>query len=123
MALPADRIIELLREKPELLIELKKVAAERLQAQGVDVQEDSITDELLFSKIVSDANLRSSLTLWLRARGYVSDSDIQQAKAASLEGDDDSSSQYRYSRPIPTTVGSFGHWVRCVGFSSECWRR
>ena len=40
MAFPADRIIELLREKPELLIELKKVAAERLQAQGVDVQED-----------------------------------------------------------------------------------
>jgi len=105
MALPADRIIELLREKPELLIELKKVAAERLQAQGVDVQEDSITDELLFSKIVSDANLRSSLTLWLRARGYVSDSDLQQAKAASLEGDEDSSPQYRYSRPIPTTVG------------------
>jgi protein involved in polysaccharide export with SLBB domain len=105
MALPADRIIELLREKPELLIELKKVAAEKLQAQGVDVQEDSITDELLFSKIVSDANLRSSLTLWLRARGYVSDTDLQQAKAASLESDQDSSPQYRYSRPIPTSVG------------------
>src|SRR5580693_6347782 len=54
MALPADRIIELLRAKPDLLVEVKKVAAERLQAQGVDVQEESITDELLFSRIISD---------------------------------------------------------------------
>jgi len=105
MALPADRIIELLREKPELLIEVKKVAAERLQAQGVDVQEDSITDELLFSKIVSDANLRSGLTLWLRARGYVSDADIQQARAVSLDDEEDSSLPYRYSQVNPMTAG------------------
>ncbi len=105
MSLPADRIIQLLREKPELLIELKKVAAERLQARGMDVQEDSITDELLFGKIVSDANLRSSLTLWLRARGYVSDNDLQQAKNARMDDDEDASPQYRYSQPIPTTVG------------------
>ncbi len=52
MALPADRIIELLRAKPDLLVEVKKVAAERLQAQGVDVQEESITDERLFSRII-----------------------------------------------------------------------
>ena len=71
MALPADRLIELLREKPELLIEVKKVAADRLQAQGIDVQENSITDEELFSKIATDSSLRSNLTLWLRARGYV----------------------------------------------------
>jgi protein involved in polysaccharide export with SLBB domain len=103
--LPADRIIELLREKPELLIEVKKVAAERLQAQGVDVQEDSITDEVLFGKIASDAALRSSLTLWLRARGYVSDTDIQQSKPVALGSEDEESGpQYRYTRPVPTNT-------------------
>src|SRR6516225_11677940 len=61
--LPADRIIELLREKPELLIELKKVAAERLRANGVDIQEDSISDEMLFQRIASDSGLRANLTL------------------------------------------------------------
>jgi len=99
--LPADRIIELLREKPELLIELKKVAAERLQTQGVDVQEDSITDEVLFGKIASDASLRSSLTLWLRARGYVSDADIRQSKSAAVDSEDDTEPQYRNTRPSP----------------------
>lgn len=44
--LPADQLIELLREKPELMIDLKTLAAEQLQAQGVAVQEDSITDEM-----------------------------------------------------------------------------
>ena len=108
-SLPADRIIELLREKPELLIELKKVAAERLQAQGVDVQEDTITDEVLFAKIASDESLRSSLTLWLRARGYVSDGDIRQAKSAALASEEGSTPQYRYGRfgtstPDATTI-------------------
>ena len=57
MALSTDRLIELLREKPELLIEVKKLAADRLQAQGIDVQENSITDEELFSKIAADSSL------------------------------------------------------------------
>jgi polysaccharide biosynthesis/export protein len=94
MALPASRIIGLLREKPELLIELKKVTADKLQAQGVPVQEDSITDELLFGKITTDQKLRSDITLWLRARGYVSDADILQSKAGSLDADEQSQDQY-----------------------------
>jgi protein involved in polysaccharide export with SLBB domain len=94
MALPASHIIELLHEKPELLIELKKVAADQLQAQGIPVQEDSITDELLFEKISTDQKLRSDITLWLRARGYVSNSDIAQSKAGSLDSDEESQDQY-----------------------------
>src|ERR1700760_4500138 len=44
-ALPASQIIELLQEKPELMVDLKRLAAEQLQTQGMNVQEDSITDE------------------------------------------------------------------------------
>ena len=104
IGLPADRIIELLREKPELLIELKKVASDRLRANGVDVQEDSISDEMLFQRIASDSGLRANLTLWLSARGYVSDADIQQSKAASVELDDESMLQDRLRRPLPTST-------------------
>ncbi len=98
MALPADQIIGLLQAKPELLLELKKVAADRLQAQGVAVQEDSITDDMLFSRISSDANLRAGLTVWLRAHGYVSDSDIQQAKGGLMNSDEDTGAEYRSPR-------------------------
>ena len=106
MALPADRLIELLREKPELLIEVKKLAAERLQAQGIDVQENSITDEELFSKIATDSSLRSNLTLWLRARGYVSDSELQRSKSAAPDLDEEAGPQYRSTRSRAMTGDS-----------------
>ncbi len=89
-ALPADQIIELLRQKPELMVDLKRLAAEQLQSQGMSIQEDSITDEMLFSKIVSDASVRSNITLWLRARGYVTADDIQQARAGGSGSEQDS---------------------------------
>jgi protein involved in polysaccharide export with SLBB domain len=88
-ALPADRIIELLHEKPELIVDLKRLAAEQLQAQGVPIQEDSITDEMLLGKIASDATVRANITTWLRARGYVTATDIEQAKTAALDSEDD----------------------------------
>src|ERR1700678_673925 len=93
-ALPASAIIELLREKPELMVDLKHQAAQQLQTQGIQIQEDSITDEMLLGKIVSDASVRANITLWLRARGYVTAADIEQAKAGQrdLEDDDNQSS-------------------------------
>ncbi len=102
-ALSADRIIELLRQKPELMIDLKKLAAEQLAAQGVPVQDDSITDEMLLGRIVSDASLRSNITLWLRARGYISAVDIQQSRAplAGSEEDDDTGVSTRPSMTLP----------------------
>jgi protein involved in polysaccharide export with SLBB domain len=90
-ALSADQIIELLHEKPELMVDLKRLAAEQLQAQGVPVQEDSITDEMLLGKIVSDASVRSNITLWLRARGYVTAADIEQSRSGASDMEDDDS--------------------------------
>ena len=102
-ALPASQIIELLREKPELMVDLKKLAAEQLQAQGVSIQEDSITDEMMLGKIVSDASVRSNITMWLRARGYVTTSDIEQAKSGTADSDegDDTSMPLQSSPRIP----------------------
>jgi protein involved in polysaccharide export with SLBB domain len=119
MALPADRIIELLREKPDLLIEVKKVAAERLQAQGFDVQENAITDEELFGKIASDVNLRSSLTLWLRARGYISDADVQQSKSTTLVPDEDAEASSVPRSITGDSVGSFPYELSSTAATSS----
>jgi protein involved in polysaccharide export with SLBB domain len=97
-ALTADQIIQLLHEKPELVVELKRVAVERLNAQGMSVQEDSITDEMLFSRISTDAQFRSSITVWLRSRGYLSDSDLQAARSRAADPDEETTSEYTLSK-------------------------
>lgn len=97
-ALTADQIIQLLHEKPELVIEMKRVAVERLNAQGMSVQEDSISDEMLFSRISTDAQFRSSITVWLRSRGYLSDSDLQSARSRAADPDEETTSEYTLSK-------------------------
>jgi protein involved in polysaccharide export with SLBB domain len=112
-ALPASRIIELLREKPELLIELKKVVADKLQARDIAVQEDSITDEALFERITTDQNLRSNITLWLRTHGYISDADIVQSKAGPLDSDEQSQDQYgQMAQSLPRLPGEYSDQER-----------
>jgi protein involved in polysaccharide export with SLBB domain len=106
-ALPASQIIQLLNEKPELMVDLKRLAAEQLQAQGIAIQEDSITDEMLLGKIVSDASVRANITMWLRARGYVTAADIEQAKTSSQDSEeDDSSSSMQTSMQTSTGMSA-----------------
>lgn len=78
-SLTAGQIGEILQQKPEVVIEIKSLIAEQLQQQGSDTQADSISDEMLYRQISSSADLRSSITLWLRARGYISSADLQSA--------------------------------------------
>jgi protein involved in polysaccharide export with SLBB domain len=105
-SLPAAQILELLREKPELMVDLKHLAAEQLQAQGIAVQEDAITDEMLLGKIVSDANVRANVTLWLRARGYVTTADIEQARVATPGIEDDENQSLSSSPRLPAASDS-----------------
>jgi protein involved in polysaccharide export with SLBB domain len=97
-ALQSDQIIQLLHEKPELVVELKTLAVDRLNAQGMSVQEDSITDEMLFSRISTDPQFRASITVWLRARGYLSDADLQAARSRAADPDEETTSEYTLSK-------------------------
>ncbi len=91
-ALTAAQINAVLQQKPEIVVELKSLVADQLTQQGISTQADSITDEMLFSQISSSADLRANITLWLRARGYVSESDLQRSLAFSnTDADDDQS--------------------------------
>lgn len=78
-SLTAGQIGAILQQKPEVVIEIKSLIAEQLQQQGSDTQADSISDEMLYRQISSNADLRSSITLWLRSRGYISNTELQRS--------------------------------------------
>jgi protein involved in polysaccharide export with SLBB domain len=87
VALPASQIISILQQTPELVVELKSMLADQLQLSGTQVQPDDITDEMLYNQISNSADLRARITTFLRARGYISDDDLQ-SLAASVEDPD-----------------------------------
>jgi protein involved in polysaccharide export with SLBB domain len=86
-ALSSDQIINILQESPDLVVELKSEFADRMLRQGVPVDPNDVSDEMLYSQISSNASLRASITSVLRARGYVSDDDLQSVSLSVPEED------------------------------------
>jgi protein involved in polysaccharide export with SLBB domain len=82
-ALTANQITTIVQTRPELVVDLKQVMSDYLQQQGTSVQADSITDDMLYKGIAADPGLRSAISIWLRARGYVSDSDFDRVDSDS----------------------------------------
>jgi protein involved in polysaccharide export with SLBB domain len=72
----SNQILEVLQARPELIVDLKQVMADYLQQTGNPVQVDAITDDMLYKGIATDAGLRGAISVWLRARGYVTDTDM-----------------------------------------------
>ena len=87
-ALTSSQIINLLQARPELIVDVKGVMAEYLAQQGNPVQVDQITDDVMYRGIATDVNLRTSLTIWLRARGYVTDAEIDTEEMDSRGSDE-----------------------------------
>src|SRR5271169_2945466 len=75
-ALPADRIIEILRQKPELLDRVKAPVVQRMQDEGRAAPETELTDDALFNRIEQDTSLRVLLTRQLREKGFLTQSDL-----------------------------------------------
>ncbi|ABF39891.1 polysaccharide export protein [Candidatus Koribacter versatilis Ellin345] len=104
MSLPASALINLLKQRPDLVIEIKRAAATYLQAKGMDVSEDVITDDMLFERINTDPDFRKSLTSWLWTRGYINQSDIENAALSqSNSGAEESGSTQPFDSQLPTT--------------------
>jgi protein involved in polysaccharide export with SLBB domain len=96
-SLTAAQIISILQQKPELVVELKSMVADQLTQQGIPTQADSITDEMLLSQISTNANLRASITVWLRARGYVSAADMDRLLSSPASEADNEASPFASS--------------------------
>jgi protein involved in polysaccharide export with SLBB domain len=76
LSLSSDQIIRILQQNPDLVVELKSQVADRLQQQGTQVDANNITDQMLYNQIETNADLRTNITTFLRARGYVSSNDL-----------------------------------------------
>jgi protein involved in polysaccharide export with SLBB domain len=86
--LTGSQIIAIVQARPELIVDIKQVMADYLEQQGNPVQTDSITDDMLYKGIASDAGLRGAISIWLRARGYVSDSEFDRSDLDPKSSDD-----------------------------------
>jgi protein involved in polysaccharide export with SLBB domain len=86
--LTASQIIAIVQARPELIVDIKQVMADYLEQQGSPIQVDSITDDMLYRGIGSDAGLRGAISIWLRARGYVSESDFDKSDLDPRGSDD-----------------------------------
>jgi len=86
LALSAPQIFSVLQRDPEVVIELKSLVAGISEQQGIPLQPNAITDEQLYSQIISSRELRASITSFLRSRGYLSDADMQRTAAENMNG-------------------------------------
>ncbi len=84
-SLSSSQIIDILQQNPDLVLELKSQVADRMQEQGMQMDANGISDEMLYDQIAGNAGLRANITSFLRARGYVSDDDLQSAGGAGDE--------------------------------------
>ena len=102
-SLTVAQIDDLMRQRPELVVELKSLLAEQMQERGVSTLADSISDEQFFHQIVVSEDFRASVTNWLRARGYLSRSGAQRTIADARASDElrPRSTDSTIERPVP----------------------
>jgi protein involved in polysaccharide export with SLBB domain len=81
--LSAEQIIDILQRYPDLVAEIKSLAADRLQAQGSQIDPNDISDQMLFSQIAANSSLRAYITTYLSARGYVTEESLAASRLTS----------------------------------------
>jgi protein involved in polysaccharide export with SLBB domain len=104
--LTASQIGAIVQTRPELIVDIKQVMADYMEQQGSPVQVDSITDEMLYRAIASDAGLRWAVTVWLRARGYVAESDFDRSDLDPRSSDDVMGYVGATSQSLPNSLAS-----------------
>ena len=104
--LTARQIIAIVQARPELIVDIKQVMADYLEQQGNPVQADSITDDMLYRGISSDAGLRGAVSIWLRARGYVSESDFDRSDLEPRSSEDVTNNITTTALGLPNTLVS-----------------
>lgn len=80
-------LIQFLQQNPEADAELKKVLANRLRDQGYAVDEQSITDDVLYKKLSDDASLSRAAVRWLTSQGYMDDAEASRITGGEIAVD------------------------------------
>lgn len=107
-ALSADQIINILQQSPDLVMELKSQLADRMQQQGMQIDPNDISDEMLYNQIAGNAALRASITTVLRARGYVSSDDLQSMGSSATDEDSLNPSSPQNSQSLANGAAAAG---------------
>lgn len=79
--LSSDQIVGILEENPDLLMELKSQLASGMEQQGVQIDPNDVSDQMLYNQIATSARLRMNITAVLQARGYLPDGTLPTAGA------------------------------------------
>ncbi len=85
MTISSNRIVEILEQNPDLMVELKSLVAERLEEQGVEASADEISDGMFYSEIETNAALRAGIAAYLRARGYLAGDEFLNSETSAAE--------------------------------------
>ncbi len=104
--MPAEPLIQVLRNNPEVMVEVKSVVADAAQQQGVSVQPDAITDEQVYTQIEASAALRVAITQFLRARGYISEAEIEAARQESQTNAAEDADRMQIAKGVGAFSGS-----------------
>ncbi len=103
--LSAAQIRAIADRSPEIVTELKSFVADQSQQQAVPIQADSMTDQMLYSQLAASPDLRASVTQWLQARGFLSESDLAASFPDANSGEDalynPSRTQFDSTRRLP----------------------
>ena len=75
ISLTASQIISVLQDKPQVVVELKDLMSQT-QPGELSTQPDQVSDEVLYNQIATDRVFRQKVTMFLRARGYVTDDEL-----------------------------------------------
>jgi protein involved in polysaccharide export with SLBB domain len=71
VSLSADKIVEILRNEPGLLLQVKKLLVVKAYEQGRILDPSDLTDESLFRLLREDNNIRILATREIEDRGYI----------------------------------------------------
>ena len=103
--LPADEIIQILQENPDLLADAKAEIASQLQARGYPVSEKEITDQRLFGEIRSDERVQHLMSEALKQRGFGEEEAAQPAQGQQAGGQ---AGTARAGQPAPAATPAPG---------------
>lgn len=106
MSLSTEQILQLLDSNPGLVVELKELIADRMREQGTPIDENDISDQMLYGQIAESASVRVRVTAFLQARGYVTTADLESENSASMPSMQSDAESLRSMRSSDQAAGS-----------------
>src|SRR6266568_8438104 len=100
VALSPDKIIELLRQEPGLLLQVKKMLVRKAYEQGRILDPEDLTDEAVFQLLTEDHNICVLATREIEDRSYVRAKPTQEE----IERQRESDGQYGITRTASPSV-------------------